>query len=60
MKNKISITLKRSTIGRQGKHKLVALGLGLKKLNQTVIREDSPETRGMVNKISYLVEVKPA
>lgn len=60
MSKKISITLKRSAIGRKGKHKLVAIGLGLRKLNQTVVREDSPEIRGMVNKISYLVEVKPA
>ncbi|MHB8482577.1 MAG: 50S ribosomal protein L30 [Nitrospiria bacterium] len=57
MDKKISITLKRSCIGRSGKHKRVAIGLGLRKLNQTVIRPDSPEIRGMINKISYLVEV---
>ncbi|HXN06031.1 MAG TPA: 50S ribosomal protein L30 [Nitrospiria bacterium] len=59
MSKKISITLIRSAIGRKGKHKQVAIGLGLTKLNRTVIRDDSPEIRGMVNKISYLVEVKP-
>jgi large subunit ribosomal protein L30 len=57
MAMKLSITLRRSSIGKTGKHKKVVLGLGLRKINQTVIRPDSPEIRGMINKISYLVEV---
>ena len=60
MDKKLSITLRRSYIGRPGKHKKVALGLGLRKINQVVIRPDSPEIRGMINKISYLVEVSQA
>lgn len=54
----LSITLRKSYIGRPGKHKKVVAGLGLRKMNQTVIREDTPQTRGMVNKISHLLEVK--
>ena len=57
---KISITLIRSYIGKSGRHKKVVAGLGLRKMNQTVIRPDSPEIRGMINKISYLLQVKQA
>ncbi|HLG22675.1 MAG TPA: 50S ribosomal protein L30 [Candidatus Manganitrophaceae bacterium] len=54
----LSITLRRSAIGRPGKHKRVVAGLGLRKLNQTVLREDTPQIRGMIHKISHLLEVK--
>lgn len=54
----LSITLVRSYIGRPGKHKRVVAGLGLRKMNQTVIRQDTPQTRGMIYKISHLLEVK--
>ncbi len=54
----LSITLRKSYIGRPGKHKRVVAGLGLRKMNQTVIRQDTPQIRGMVNKISHLLEVK--
>ncbi len=53
----IAITLRRSCIGRPKKHRLVALGLGLTKMNKTVILLDTPEIRGMANKICHLVEV---
>jgi large subunit ribosomal protein L30 len=36
----------------------VVAGLGLRKMNQTVIRQDTPQTRGMIHKISHLLEVK--
>jgi len=55
---KLEITLRRSFIGRPGKHKRVVTGLGLRKMNQTVVREDTPQIRGMVEKISHLLEVK--
>jgi large subunit ribosomal protein L30 len=54
----VAITLRRSCIGRPEKHKRVAVGLGLRKLNQTVIRPDTPEIRGMVRRISHLLEVR--
>lgn len=54
---KIEVTLVRSTIGRQPKHKATALGLGLRRIRQTVELEDTPSVRGMINKISYLLSV---
>ncbi len=53
----LSIRLRRGLAGRPQKHKRVAAGLGLRKLNQEIIRVDTPEIRGMVNKIAYLLEV---
>ena len=53
----IQIKLIKSGIGRIKKHKLCIQGLGFKKLNQVVTVEDSPSNRGMINKISDMVEV---
>jgi large subunit ribosomal protein L30 len=58
MAKQLSITLRKSFIGRPGKHKRVVAGLGLRKMNQTVVRVDTPQIRGMINKISHLLEVK--
>lgn len=55
---KIRITLVRSVIARPGKLKAVVAGLGLKKLNTTVVRLDTAEIRGMINKVSHLVKVE--
>jgi large subunit ribosomal protein L30 len=56
----LKITLVKSGIARPGKHKVVLIGLGLKKLNKSVIREDTPQIRGMINKVSHLVKVEEA
>ena len=56
-KKKIRIRYVRSAIGRPQHQKKVLRGLGLRKLNQVVERVDGPETRGMVAKISHLVEI---
>ena len=53
----IQIKLIKSGIGRIKKHKLCLQGLGFKKLNQVVTVEDTPSNRGMINKISDMVEV---
>ncbi len=53
----IKITQVRSGIGRPMKHKLVLKGLGLGKLNRSVVRLNTPEIWGMINKVSHLVEV---
>ncbi len=58
--NKIKITLIRSSIARPGKQKVVLAGLGLKRLNKAVVRLDTPEIRGMINKVSHLVSVEQA
>jgi large subunit ribosomal protein L30 len=57
---KIKITLVKSGIARPGKHKAILIGLGLKKLNRSVLRQDTPEIRGMISKISHLVQVENA
>ena len=54
----LSITLKRSPIGTSYRHRLVLQGLGLRKPHQTVMRPDTPQVRGLVGKVSYLLEVK--
>lgn len=57
---RIKITLVRSSISRPAKHKTVLLGLGLRKVNGAVIRLDTPEIRGMINKVRHLVQVENA
>lgn len=57
---KIKITLVKSAIARPGKHKVVLVGLGLRKLNHSVLREDTPQIRGMINKVFHLIKVEKA
>lgn len=57
MANKLAITLKKSPIGRPENQRKTAFALGLRKLQQTVVKEDTPTIRGMVERISHLVEV---
>ena len=57
-RNKLRITLIRSTIGRPGNQGLIVEALGLRKVNQTVVRPDVESVRGMVNKISHLLRVE--
>lgn len=54
----IKVTLKKSIYGRKPGHKECVLGLGLKKIHQTVEVEDTPCNRGMINKASYLLQVE--
>lgn len=58
MTKKLRVTLMRSTAGRLPKHIACALGLGLRKRQQTVELQDTPSIRGMINKISYLLKVE--
>jgi len=57
---KLKVTLMRSGINRPEKQKLTILGLGLTRLHQSVILNDTPAVRGMIRKISHLVTVEPA
>jgi large subunit ribosomal protein L30 len=57
---KLKITLVRSAIDRPQTQKDTVRGLGLRKLHQTVVREDTPSIRGMIRKIQHLVSVAPA
>jgi len=54
----VTVTLKKSGIGKAKDQKATIKGLGFKRLNQTVTLKDTPSVRGMINKISHLVEVQ--
>ena len=57
-KDKIKITLRKSTSGSNVKQRAVLHGLGLRRINQTVVKTDNACIRGMVFKIKHLVEVE--
>ena len=53
---KLRVTLVRSMFGRVNKHMACVRGLGLRRMHQTVEIEDTPQNRGMINKVSYLLK----
>ena len=57
MSSELRITLIKSGIGRPKKHRLTIQSLGLNKLHKTVVLKDTPQVRGMVRKISHLLNV---
>ena len=59
MTSYLEITQVKSAIGRKPGHRGTLRALGLKRIRHTVVQEDTPVIRGMVNKVSYLVEVRP-
>ena len=56
----LKVTLVKSKHGRLKNHKACVSGLGLRKMHQTVTVSDTPENRGMINRISYLLSVEEA
>ena len=56
--SEIKVTLKRSGIGRNKYFTKVLNGMGLRRLHQTVVLKDTPEIRGMINKVSHMVTVE--
>ncbi len=56
--NKIKITLVKSTIGILKSHKDTVAALGLRKIGQSVVKEDNEVTRGMIAKVSYLLSTE--
>ena len=58
MAGMLKITLVKSMIGRPEKHRKVLRGMGLTRLNKTVEFKDTPEIRGMINKVSHLVSTE--
>ena len=58
MTKKIKVTQIRSSYGRVKNHKECVVGLGLRRIGHTVEVEDTPSTRGMINKVNYLVRVE--
>ncbi|PCI30541.1 MAG: 50S ribosomal protein L30 [SAR324 cluster bacterium] len=57
MAGQITVQLVRSGIGRTQRQRATLQGLGLKKLRQVRVLNDTPEVRGMVNKVQHLVKV---
>ena len=53
----VKVTLKRSINRRSASHKACVAGLGLRRIGHSVTLADTPEVRGMINKVSYLLEV---
>ncbi|PLY01134.1 MAG: 50S ribosomal protein L30 [Desulfuromonas sp.] len=58
MAAEIKVTLKKSPIGRNEYFSRVLNGMGLTKLHKTVVLQDTPEFRGMINKVSHMVSVE--
>ena len=59
MANKnLKVTLKRSVIGRLKSHKACVKGLGIRRMHDSVVVIDTPENRGMINKVSYMLNVE--
>ena len=54
----LSVTLIKSFYGRLPVHRATVNGLGLKRINHTVELQDTPEVRGMINKVSYLLKIE--
>lgn len=55
---KLKITLKKSLIGRKKDHIATVNALGLKKIGKFVEQNDTPQIRGMISKVNYLLEVE--
>lgn len=58
MAEKIKVTLTKSVSGRLKNHQACVKGLGLRRIGHTVEVEDTPSVRGMINKVSYMVQVE--
>ena len=58
MAKELKIKLVKSTIGQKPLHRKNVEALGLKKIGQTVVKQDTPQIRGMVAKVAHLVEVE--
>ncbi len=54
----LKVTLRKSLNGRLQSHKACARGLGIRRIHNPVLVLDTPENRGMINKISYMLEVE--
>ena len=53
----LSITLVRSVIGTPRRHRSVLSSLGLRRLHQTVVRPDTPQVKGLIHRVGYLLKV---
>ena len=58
MAGKVKVTLVKSLNGRLAAHQACVHGLGLRRIRHSVVVEDTPENRGMINKVSYMLKVE--
>ncbi|MBI5870128.1 MAG: 50S ribosomal protein L30 [Actinobacteria bacterium] len=56
--SQIKVTQTKSIIGRRADHRRTMRALGLRKMNHSVVHEDSPQIRGMIHQVRYMVEVE--
>jgi len=54
----LRVKLVKSTNGRIASHKACVTGLGLRRMHSSAVVADTPENRGMINKVSYLLQVE--
>lgn len=57
-KKQLKVTLVKSRFGRLPKHRDCVRGLGLRRINHSVTGVDTPQNRGMINKVLYLLKVE--
>jgi large subunit ribosomal protein L30 len=58
MAKKLRIKQVRSSIGRQRRQGLTIRALGIRRMNGVVVHDDTPQIRGMINRVRHLVEVE--
>ena len=58
MSSEVKVTLIKSHIGKSPKQRAVLNGMGLTKVNKTVVLQNTPEVKGMINKVSHLIKVE--
>ncbi|MBT6272969.1 MAG: 50S ribosomal protein L30 [Chromatiales bacterium] len=56
--SRVKVTLVRSINGRLKNHKACVRGLGLRRMNHSVVVDDTPCNRGMINKVSYMLRIE--
>lgn len=59
-KKQVKVTLRRSINKRLASHKACVAGLGLRRIGHTVTLDDTPEIRGMINKVAYMLTIEDA
>lgn len=57
---KVKLTLVKSKFGRLESHKACVSGLGLRRMHHSVVVADTPENRGMINRIAYMLRIESA
>jgi large subunit ribosomal protein L30 len=57
---KVKVTQIKSAIGRLKNHQACLSGLGLRRIRHSVVVEDTPSIRGMINKVNYMLQVEEA